>query len=218
MEKACTRRLSARDSGARDSGRRDETDRIARIVVALPPEDDRRDRVQVAMVRRCEWRGTASAGRCEGHLETRTRSLVPEVDRRWIEARGCGAGPSKLRDLVWVNDQAMVVIVMTVPRAILVTVMPVTVVIVTVVIVVTVVMMVGVVVVGMAPTDGMMMPVATGVHMRASVAMGVRQERERSHAGPDAHGRQRNEDRDGPGRGHDLSLGEGGSSTLPGLP
>ena len=111
----------------------------------------------------------------------------------------------------------MLVIVMTVSHASLVTVMTVAVVIVTVVIVVTVVMMVAVVVmvVGMASADGMMMPVATGVHMGASVAMGVRQERERSHARRDEHGRQRNEDRDGPSLRHALSVGKKAADRRP---
>ena len=112
MEKACTRGLSARDDGARDSGHQEETDRIARIVVALHPEDGRRDRVEVGRAGRGEWRRPASAGRREGHLERGAGDRRGDADRRGIEAPGCGGGPANLRGLVGVHDHAVIVVIM----------------------------------------------------------------------------------------------------------
>ena len=51
MRETCTRILSARDIGARDWGHRDGADRIAGIAIVLHPDDDRRDRVQLGIVR-----------------------------------------------------------------------------------------------------------------------------------------------------------------------
>ena len=164
MGKACTRGLSAREDSARDSGHREETDRIARIVVALHPEDGRRDRVQVGRAGRGEWRRSSSADRREGNLERGAGDRRGDADRRGIEAPGCGGDPANLRGLVVVHDHAMIVVVVIKPAGI-------------------VMAMVMVAVVVMMGTVVMVMAVATRMHVGTPVAVRVGKEGERAHAG-----------------------------------
>ena len=159
MGKACTRGLSAREDSARDSGHREETDRIARIVVALHPEDGRRDRVQVGRAGRGEWRRSASADRREGNLE-RGAGIDAATPMAGIEAPGCRG--SEPWGLVVVHDHAMIVVIVIGPTGI-------------------VMAMVMVAVVVMMGTVVMVMAVAT--HARGDARACVGKEGERAHAG-----------------------------------